>query len=340
MKRPYITVKFAQTLDGKIAARDGSSRWISGPRARKFAHTLRAKNHAVIVGIRTVLRDDPSLTVRLTKGKNPARIILDSRLRIPVEARVVREANLAKTIIITTGKAPTGKVKRLEAAGVEVIILPASKGGHVDLHRIIRILYRRGLKKVLVEGGSRVITSFLKAGLADKIVTIISPRILGSGVESVGDLGIQNMNNAVGLRIKNVRRLGRDVVYTTAGFTIFEIMMVVLIIGFLALIAIPNYIEIRDRARRELCMANQKAIFVAATGYVLNEANSLATMSHDERLDALEASGYLKGEEWQSCPSAGSKNAKDYTLVFDGDVVVDVECDVKGDQHQWPQDEF
>ncbi len=336
MKKPYITLKFAQTLDGKIAAPDGSSKWISGPQARKFAHGLRAKNDAVLVGIRTILRDNPALTVRLVKGGNPARVVIDRRLRVPLEARVVKEANLAKTIIITTPKAPESKMKRLKAAGVEIIVLPASKGGYIDLHRIIRILYKKGIRRMLVEGGARVIASFLKARLADRIITVISPRILGRGVESAGDMGIGNIKNAVKLRIKNVKRLGKDIIYTSAGFTLFEIMVVILIVGFLAMIAIPNYMQARLKTQEELCLANQKAIFVAAAGYVLNEADSLAAMSNDERLDALVERGYLRSAEWQGCPSAPGGNGKDYTLVFDGDAITDVECDIKGGQHQWP----
>jgi len=335
VKKPYITVKFAQTLDGKIAAPDGSSKWISAGPARKFAHELRAKNDAVLVGIKTVLRDDPGLTVRLAKGKNPARVVIDPKLRVGLAARVVRETNLAKTIIITTAKAPGGKIKRLEAAGVEIIVMPESKSGYIDLRDIIRILYKKGMKKILVEGGSRVIASFLRARLADKVIAIISPKILGRGVESAGDMGIKNIKNAVGLRIKNVKRLGKDVIYTAGGFTLFEILVVVLILGLLSLIVIPNYVQARTSTQNELCLANQKAIFAAATGHVLNEAESLAAMGDDERLDALTEMKYLRSRKWQSCPSAGG-GGKDYTMIFEGDVITDVDCNVKGEQHPWP----
>lgn len=337
MKRPFITVKFAQTLDGKIAARDGSSKWISGPEARKFAHRLRAQNDAVLVGIRTVLRDNPSLTARLVKGKNPARVIIDSGLRTPLDARVVRGKNAAKTIIITTSKAPRDKMKQLKSAGAEIVILPASKKGDIDLRRIISILYKKGIKKILVEGGSRVIASFLEAGLADRVIAVISPKILGRGVESVGDMGIKNIRNAVGLRIKNIRQIGRDMIYTAAGFTIFEILIVIAILGFLSMIAIPNYIRARNETAENLCFSNQKAIFTAATGYVLNESDSLAAEDHDERLNALVDRKYLKQSKWQKCPSSSVEGSKDYTLVFDSNsVVVDVNCDVRDSEHQWP----
>jgi len=212
MKRPYITLKFAQTLDGRIAARDGSSRWISGPKSLRFAHRLRSVNDAVLVGIRTVIADNPSLTVRLVRGKNPTRIIIDGKLRIPLTARLVKDANRVKTIIVTTHDASARKKEILRKKGVEFIVLPALKDGNIDLKEIIRILYKKDIKKILVEGGSRIITSFLKAGLADEVVMILSPKILGRGVETVGDLGIRNIKGALKLRLKDIKRLGEDII--------------------------------------------------------------------------------------------------------------------------------
>ena len=213
MKRPYITLKFAETLDGRIAALDGSSRWISGPEALKFAHRLRARNDAILVGIGTVLADDPSLTTRLAKGKNPAKIILDSALRTPPASKIVKEAHRVKTIIVCAGRKPGKKNALLAGRGVQIISC-ASKKGNVDLKKLVRILYKMGLRSVLVEGGRGVITSFLAAGLADKIVAIIAPKILGSGTESVGGLGINSIKGALKLRLKSVRRLGEDMIIT------------------------------------------------------------------------------------------------------------------------------
>ncbi|UCD54737.1 MAG: bifunctional diaminohydroxyphosphoribosylaminopyrimidine deaminase/5-amino-6-(5-phosphoribosylamino)uracil reductase RibD [Candidatus Omnitrophota bacterium] len=213
MKRPYITLKFAQTLDGRIAAQDGSSKWISGPESRKFSHKLRAENDGILVGVQTILADNPSLTVRLVKGRNPARIVIDPRLRIPLAARIMKDTKTAKTIIITTPTSPARKKERLKSRGVEFIVLPASKGGNIDLRKIIRILYKKGIKRILVEGGSRVITSFLKTGLTDMIITVLSPRILGKGIETVGDLGIRNIKGALKLRLKALKQLGEDIIY-------------------------------------------------------------------------------------------------------------------------------
>lgn len=213
MKRPYVTLKFAQTLDGRIAARDESSRWISGPQGLKFAHKLRARSEAILVGIGSVLADNPSLTTRLVKGKNPTRIIIDGKLRIPLNARVVKNTRDARTIIVTTPKVAKTKIERLKKEGVEFIVLPSVRG-NIDLRKIICIFYKQGIKRILVEGGSQVITSFLKTGLADKMVVIISPKILGKGIESVGDLGIGNIKGALKLKLESAKRLGEDIIYT------------------------------------------------------------------------------------------------------------------------------
>ncbi|OGW74656.1 MAG: hypothetical protein A2Z72_01025 [Omnitrophica bacterium RBG_13_46_9] len=213
MTRPYITLKFAQTIDGRIAARDGSSKWISCPESRKFAHRLRAENDGILVGVNTILKDDPSLTTRLVKGKSPARIIIDGKLRTPLGSRVVKSAKSVRTIVITTPKAPVRKIKTLERKGVKILIAPASKKDNVDIGGIVRILYRKGIKRLLVEGGGKTITSFIRSGLADRVFIIISPKILGSGVESIGDLGIYNIKSALKLRIKEIKRAGKDAIY-------------------------------------------------------------------------------------------------------------------------------
>jgi len=213
MKRPYITLKFAQTLDGRIAAKDGSSKWISGPKARKFAHGLRAKNDAILVGAKTVLEDNPSLTTRFVKGKNPVRIVIDGKLSIPLNSSVVKTANRIRTIIVTSKTAPRKKMERLRKKGVDLIVLSTSGGSNIDLHRIIRILSKKDIKSILVEGGSEILTSFIRVGLADDIISIISPKILGKGIESIGDLSIKNIKKSLGLKLNKIKRLGDDIAY-------------------------------------------------------------------------------------------------------------------------------
>lgn len=205
MKRPYITIKFAQTLDGKIAAQQGSASRISGPLALRFAHRLRSRHDAVLVGIGTVLADNPQLTTRLVTGKNPVRVVLDSHLRIiPVPGtRILRNAKKDGVIIFATQKATKSKIKALKSRGVEVIIVPGCKRGNIDLTQILRILYKKGVKKLLVEGGSEIITSFIKKQLADKIVIITAPVIFGCGMPAA------RLN--LKLKLKSVKRMGGDI---------------------------------------------------------------------------------------------------------------------------------
>lgn len=208
---PLVTVKFAQSLDGRIATATGNSRWISSEKFRRVAHRWRAASDVIMVGIESVLADDPQLTVRLVKGKSPVRVILDSRLRIPLEARVVREQEAAPTIIATTSRADAAKKARLEEMGVEVLAVPVS-GGRIDLKKLLGLLGGRGYTSVLVEGGGGMITSCLRQRLADKIVAAIAPRIIGEGIAAVGDLGISRVSRALRLSFDRVYRSGDDLV--------------------------------------------------------------------------------------------------------------------------------
>ena len=208
---PFITVKFAQTLDGRIASATGHSRWISSPPSHKLAHRLRARHDAVLVGIGTVIRDNPQLTVRLVKGRNPRRIVLDSRLRIPSDATVLTEQEKAETIIAATG-APKSRVALLEKMGVEVLTVPGDEKGIVDLRQLLKILGERDISSVLVEGGAEIITSFLRLNLADRLVVFTAPRIMGRGVEAVGELEIKEVERAIKLTFERVYRSGDDVV--------------------------------------------------------------------------------------------------------------------------------
>jgi len=213
MKRPKITIKFAQTLDGKIAAKDGSSRWISGPIARRFAHRLRTKHDAVLVGIGTVLSDNPLLTTRLIKGKNPVRIVIDKNLRIPLCSDILKNQKKVHTVIFAASGVAKRKAESLRLKGAEVIFLPLSGRGHIDLARIIRILYSKNIRSLLVEGGSRTIGGFIKAGLVDKLVAIIAPKILGDGIGPVSGMRINNINSALKMVPERIKRAGDDIIY-------------------------------------------------------------------------------------------------------------------------------
>ena len=209
---PLVTVKFAQTLDGRIATVTGDSKWISSPESRKLAHKLRACSDAVMVGVGTILKDAPELTVRLVKGRNPARVILDSALRIPLAAKVLAGQEKAATVIATTAKAEGDKLSQLRNMGIEVLVVPEDEQGGVNLWHLLELLGQRGISSVLVEGGAGVITSLLKLKLADKLVVFIAPKIMGKGIEAVGELGVKDVGQALPLSFSKVTRVGEDVV--------------------------------------------------------------------------------------------------------------------------------
>jgi diaminohydroxyphosphoribosylaminopyrimidine deaminase/5-amino-6-(5-phosphoribosylamino)uracil reductase len=209
---PFITLKFAQTLDGRIASVSGSSQWISSEPSRKLAHKLRSIHDGILVGINTVLVDDPQLTVRLVKGKNPVRIILDSKLRIPLGSKILKEQNLAVTIVATTPQANERKLTCLKEMGIETLVVQEDEEGKIYLLDLLKKLGKRNISSILVEGGAKVITSFLRQGLADKIIVAIGPKIMGRGIEAVGDLGISNINHALKLSSMKTHRRGEDLI--------------------------------------------------------------------------------------------------------------------------------
>lgn len=207
---PLVTIKFAQSLDGRIAIAGSESRWISSEEFRKLAHRLRAINDAILVGIDTVLADNPQLTVRLLRGKNPTRVILDSRLRTPLDAEIVRSRDASPVIIATNAQANSDKKSRLRELGIEV--LEVQPEGGIDLKILLRELSRRGISSLLVEGGARVITSFLRQRLADKLVVAVAPKILGRGTDAVGELDIADISKAIPLKFQRITRAGQDIV--------------------------------------------------------------------------------------------------------------------------------
>ncbi|OGO22935.1 MAG: riboflavin biosynthesis protein RibD [Chloroflexi bacterium RBG_16_50_9] len=209
---PLVTAKFAQTLDGRIATSTGDSRWISSPASRQMAHKLRALNDAVMVGVGAVLADDPELTVRLVKGRNPTRIILDSRLRIPLGAKVLTDKESALTVIATTSGADAKKIEALRQMCIEVLVIQEDACGKVDLVHLLQVLGQRNISSVLVEGGSEVITSLLHQGLVDRLVAIVATKIMGKGIEAVGDLNITEVSQALKLVFTRIYRTGDDLV--------------------------------------------------------------------------------------------------------------------------------
>jgi GTP cyclohydrolase II len=206
--RPYVVVKLAQTLDGRVATATGDSRWISGIEERRVSHTLRAGVDAVAVGIGTVLADDPQLTVRLVPGASPVRVVLDGRLRIPTDARILDEH--ATTYVYTTGSAPAGRRVALRSTGAAVRTVPAAAAG-LDLAAVLRDLRRSGVRTLLVEGGARLVTSLLAAGLVDRAVVSVSPMIFGAGRDAIGELGVERVGEALRLANRSIHLAGDDV---------------------------------------------------------------------------------------------------------------------------------
>ena len=211
--RPFVIVKSAVTADGKIATRTGSSRWITGEKARAFVHRLRNNSDAIAVGVETVLRDDPRLTARLEEGggKDPQRIVIDSRARLPIDARMINMPSRAATVLATTAAAPPDKVRALQEKGVEILVLPGREG-RVDLAELMVKLGERGVCQLLVEGGGTLNYSFLQAELIDKVMLFIAPLIVGGGESPTAfdGSGVAELDEAWRLEEMEIKRYDGD----------------------------------------------------------------------------------------------------------------------------------
>jgi diaminohydroxyphosphoribosylaminopyrimidine deaminase / 5-amino-6-(5-phosphoribosylamino)uracil reductase len=217
--RPYVILKAGMTLDGKVATSKGESRWITGPLARKAAHRLRSQADAVIVGIGTVLQDDPTLTARLSDRplrlapRQPLRVVLDSKLRTPPTARLCAGQNQAKTLIVTTSRASRSRRRSLERKGVELVYV-SMKNGQVSLPALMRMLGKRGITSVLIEGGSTVNAAALREKLVDHVVLYLAPILMGGqdAKAVIGGRSPKRLAEALTLRHVTLRRIGEDVI--------------------------------------------------------------------------------------------------------------------------------
>lgn len=207
--RPLLTLKLAATLDGRIATRGGDSRWISGPAARRLVHRWRDETDAVMVGIGTVLADDPRLTCRRRGGRDPLRVIVDSRLRVPLTAVVLtKEAAPATLVASVTSRGR--KHAALRARGATVLSLPG-RGGRVSLRRLLEALGRRGIASVLLEGGATLAAAALRQGLVDRLALFVAPRLIGGdGAPMLAPLGVRRLADAPRLRLLGAERVGDD----------------------------------------------------------------------------------------------------------------------------------
>jgi diaminohydroxyphosphoribosylaminopyrimidine deaminase/5-amino-6-(5-phosphoribosylamino)uracil reductase len=209
---PFVILKIASSLDGKIATASGESKWITGEKSRKMVHRLRSEVDAVMVGIGTVLKDDPLLNVRLIKGRDPHRVILDRQLRIPLNLKVLNLKSDAKTYIVTVPDAPEDKIMALKQKGAEVIHVD-SKDGYLDLFKLMKILGTLGITSLMIEGGSETSASALREGIVDKVIIFMSPKIIGGqdSKDAVGGKSPERLSDAIILKDLKLRRLGKDI---------------------------------------------------------------------------------------------------------------------------------
>ncbi len=206
-RMPFVALKAAMSMDGKIATRNGDSKWITGEKARKYAHLLRSKYDSILVGINTVLKDDPQLTSRIRGGRNPLRVVLDDTLRIPNNAKVLADKN---ALVATSGKCDPARKMELEASGVRVLVCGKET---VDLGALLAELGRMGITSVLVEGGSEVQGSFVDAKLVDKFLLFYAPIIIGGrgARPAIGGTGAETVSGAPKLAISSSRKIGHDI---------------------------------------------------------------------------------------------------------------------------------
>lgn len=211
-KRPFVVMKTAMTLDGKIATVTGASKWITDVVARERVHHLRNRLTGIMVGVDTVIADDPELSCRIENGRNPVRLIVDSRLRIPIEAQVLGNQNLQRTIIGTTEMYDKEKYSVLGNMGIEVIVLP-TKDDRVDLQAWMKVLGEKNIDSILLEGGATLNFSMLKEGLVHQVQSYIAPKIFGGATAPtpVGGNGFEKIADAIQLEQLKVEQVGEDI---------------------------------------------------------------------------------------------------------------------------------
>lgn len=207
--RPFVVLKYAQSFDGRIATSTGDARWISGVSERRMSHALRAACDTVLVGVGTVIQDDPQLTVRMVAGASPTRVVLDTTLRLPLTAKILEPD--AATTVITTRRSDAERRRLLRRRGVQVAVV-MEDAGRVDLRTALATLRASGVETVLVEGGATVITGLLAAGLVDRMIVAVSPVIIGAGTQAVEELGVRRVTDGIHLTNRTVIEVAEDVV--------------------------------------------------------------------------------------------------------------------------------
>ena len=210
--RPFVLMKYAMSLDGKISTATGKSKWISCEKSRRDVHKLRNNLSAIMVGINTVIKDNPMLNCRIEGGNDPIRIIVDSNLRIPLDSKIVNTSNNISTIVATTHKADKDKIKLLEERNVEVIVAK-EKDGRVDITSLIDKLGEKKIDSILLEGGSEINFSCLQEGIVDKVRIYIAPKILGgnNAKGAVGGRGVSEIIDSFNIENIDISTIGSDI---------------------------------------------------------------------------------------------------------------------------------
>jgi diaminohydroxyphosphoribosylaminopyrimidine deaminase/5-amino-6-(5-phosphoribosylamino)uracil reductase len=208
---PLVTLKLAASLDGRIATRSGESRWITGPSARRFVHRLRNETDAVMVGAQTIIDDDPLLTCRLPGGHDPLRVIVDGRLRIPLAAKVLTNEAAPGTLVATVVRKPR-TIESLRRKGATTLLLPG-KNGLLSLRRLLRMLAKRGVRSVLIEGGARLAAHALRERVVDDLLLFYGPKLIGAdGRPMLGALGVTALADASQVRDLRIAKVDQDLV--------------------------------------------------------------------------------------------------------------------------------
>jgi len=211
--RPFVILKVAASLDGKIALPSGESKWITGEEARAYAHRLRSLVDAVLVGLGTVRRDDPQLSVRLIEyhGRQPLRVVVDSSLRIPLESRILDVTEGQKTLIATTRFAPPDRIEDMKKMGIDILLVD-QVNNRVSLGALMKALGEMGIMSALIEGGSEVNASALEERVVDKVIILYSPRIIGGrdSIPMVGGSEPESLEDSVFVRNLRFERIGED----------------------------------------------------------------------------------------------------------------------------------
>jgi diaminohydroxyphosphoribosylaminopyrimidine deaminase/5-amino-6-(5-phosphoribosylamino)uracil reductase len=209
---PYVIAKYAMTLDGSIATASGDSRWISSEKSRRRVHRLRGRMDAIVTGIGTALSDDPLLTARPEGRRVAARVVMDSRARLPLGSKLVRTAADAPLMVAVTAAAPRRRTAALEKAGAEVLVLPGDK--RVDVKALTVELGRREMTNVLIEGGAGILGSFFAARLVNEVEVFVAPKLVGEGIQPIGGWALETIQEAALLEGAKATRIGPDIVVT------------------------------------------------------------------------------------------------------------------------------